>query len=148
MRQHEISASMWIPVPAAQVYRTIADYQEGHPRILPKPPFVSLTVLKGGIGAGTEISFVMKVMGKLNTTRAVISEPEPGRVLVETTDSGIISTFTVEPREQNRHAFVTIHTAMPVRNGLLGKLEGWTATQLLFPAYQRELYQLSQVARE
>ena len=148
MKVHVISRSMLIPVPAERIFRVIADYQDRHQRILPRPPFVSLTVLKGGVGADTEITFDMKVMGQVRTSRATISEPEPGRVLVERNDSGIVTTFTVEPREQNQHAFVTIRTEMPVRDGLLGKLEGWMATQLLYPTYLRELQQLSQVAGE
>ena len=53
----------------------------GHPQILPKPPFVSLEVEKGGIGAGTVIRIAMRVLGRLQTFGAVITEPEPGRVL-------------------------------------------------------------------
>ncbi len=49
------SAERTIPAPAAAVYALLADYRDGHPRILP-PAFSDLTVLQGGIGAGTDHS--------------------------------------------------------------------------------------------
>ena len=48
MTQQRISASALIQAPAQQVYAIIADYGNGHPRILPKPYFVSPTVEQGG----------------------------------------------------------------------------------------------------
>lgn len=149
MAQHSISASALIPAPPAQVYAVIADYQNGHQAILPRPPFVSLTVEKGGIGAGTEIAFQMRLMGKLQTFRAVITEPEPGRVLVETDlETGAITTFTVEPGADGNSAYVTITTETKVRNGVLGRLEGWFATRLLRPVYVKELAQLTAVVTQ
>ncbi len=147
MAQHRISASALIPAPAEKVYAIIADYQNGHPAILPKPPFVSLTVEKGGVGSGTEITFQMRLMGKLQTFRAVITEPEPGRVLAESDlDTGTVTTFTVEPRDNGNSAYVTISTETKVRDGVLGGLEEWMATRLLHPVYVKELAQLTAVA--
>ncbi len=147
MAQHRISASALIPASAGQVYAIIADYHNGHPAILPRPPFVLLTVEKGGVGAGTEISFQMRLMGKLQTFRAVITEPEPGRVLVESDlDTGAVTTFTVEPRDGGQSAYVTITTETKVRDGVLGGVEGWFATRLLRPVYEQELEKLTAVA--
>lgn len=147
MAQHLISASTLIPAPAEQIYAIIADYQNEHPAILPKPPFVSLTVEKGGVGAGTEITFQMRLMGKLQTFRAAITEPEPGRVLVETVlETGTVTTFRVEPRDDGNSAYVTITTETKVRDGMSGRLEGWFATRLLRPVYVKELAQLTAVA--
>jgi hypothetical protein len=131
------------------VYRIIADYHDGHPHILPKPHFVSLTVEQGGLGAGTVIRFQMRLMGRLQTFRATITEPEPGRMLVETDmQTGAVTTFTVEPHDDAQHAAVTIATTMSVRNGLLGRLQGWLTTRLLHPIYIKELAQLAQVAAQ
>ncbi len=47
MAQHTISASALVPAPAREVYAIIADYRDGHPKILPRPPFVSLEVEQG-----------------------------------------------------------------------------------------------------
>jgi hypothetical protein len=103
MTQQRIAASALIQAPAQQVYAIIADYRNGHPRILPKPYFVSLTVEQGGVGAGTMVTFQMKVMGSWQTFHAVITEPEPGRVLVETDSSaGTVTTFTVDPRDNGQ----------------------------------------------
>jgi hypothetical protein len=49
-----VVASAHIAAAPAQVYAIIANYREGHPRILPKE-FSGLTVEQGGIGAGTII---------------------------------------------------------------------------------------------
>lgn len=48
MPHYHVSASKLIAVPAAKIYAIIADYRNGHPRILPKPLFVSLEVEQGG----------------------------------------------------------------------------------------------------
>ena len=81
--RHIISASAVIPARRERVYSLISNYRDGHPRILPKQ-FSNLIVEQGGTGAGTVIRFQMSVFGMKRTFRAVITEPEPGRVLVET----------------------------------------------------------------
>jgi hypothetical protein len=146
MTTHQFSASALINAPPQDVYAIIADYQHGHLQILPKPPFVSLEVEQGGTGAGTVIRVQMRVLGRLQSFGAVISEPEPGRVLVETNDTGYVTTFTVEPRAEGRQAYVTIATTANGRAGLLGALERWFVSRLLGPIYVRELAQLAAVA--
>src|SRR5262245_35865612 len=107
MPKHHVSASALIAGPSDRVYSTIADYKNGHPGILPKPHFVSLSVEKGGIGEGTVISCEMKLMGRTRSFRAIISEPDPGRILVESVlDNRMVTTFTVERRDSNRQTFV------------------------------------------
>ena len=101
MAQHQVSAAALIPAAAQRVYAVIADYANWHPRILPRPHFVSLTVEKGGVGAGTVIKFQMRLMGSLRTFHSVISEPKPDRVLVETDlNTGAATTFSVAARER------------------------------------------------
>jgi hypothetical protein len=147
MAQHTISASALIPAPAHQVYAIIADYHDGHPHILPKPYFVSLVVEQGGVGAGTVIRFQMRLLGQIRTFCAAITEPEPGQMLVETdVQTGAITSFAVEPRDDAQHTAVTITTTTTVREGLLGRLEAWLATRLLRPIYVQELAQLANVA--
>lgn len=149
MAQHRVSAAALIPAPPEQVYAVIADYREGHPTILPRPPFVSLQVEEGGIGADTVITVQMRVLGQVQTFRAEIAEPEPGRVLTETDpDTGLVTTFTVEPRNDAQHAYVTITTDMEIRDGVLGRLQGWYMTRLLRPVYEKELALLTGVAAE
>lgn len=148
MQPHRFSASALIEAPAQQLYDIIADYHHGHPRILPQPPFVSLAVEQGGVGAGTVIRVEMRALGRLQTFRAVVTEPVPGRVLVETNDTGYITTFTVEPRAEGRQAYVTIATEMAGRAGLWSALERWFVTRLMQPVYVKELEQLAAVAAE
>lgn len=147
MAQYHLSTSAIVPSPAAKVYGIIADYRNGHPHILPKPYFVSLTVEQGGVGAGTRISFQMKLMGKLQTFQADITEPEPGRILVETNaGSGVVTTFTVEPRQSGEHAEVTIASDIKVPDGILGTAQGWLTARVLQPVYVKELAQLAEFA--
>lgn len=149
MTKHSVSVSKLIPSPAERVYDLIADYRDGHARIVPKPYFVSLNVEKGGYGAGTIINFQMKVMGRLQSFHSRITEPEPKRVLVETDmNTGAVTTFTVEPRSDGQQAFVTIATTTDVPNGILGKIQGWLTSQVLQPIYGKELDQLAAVAKE
>ncbi len=143
MAQHTISASALIPAGPDQVYRIIADYRDGHPHILPRPYFVDLVIEQGGVGAGTVIRFQMRLLGRIQTFHAAITEPEPGRELQETDlNTGAVTTFTVEPRADAQQAMVTIATRTTVRQGLSGRLEAWLATRLLHPIYVRELAQL------
>lgn len=133
------------------LYQFIADYHEGHPRILPRPPFVDLVVEAGGVGAGTVILTRMKVMGSTQSFRATVTEPAPGRELVETTDTGYVTTFRVESEGQdqgrdNGVSRVTIHTVMVGRHGLAARLEAWMTARMLLPVYRRELALLAEVA--
>jgi hypothetical protein len=146
MAAHQLSASALIPAPAQDVYAIIADYRAGHLKIIPKPPFVSVEVLEGGSGAGTVIRVKLKLFGKVQTYNAVVSEPEPGRVLAETNDNGYVTSFIVEPREGGKQAYVTIATKLSGRGGILGALEHWLLNRTLRPVYIKELEQLAAVA--
>ena len=149
MAKHSVSASKLISAPSHRVYDLIADYRSGHPRILPKPYFVSLDVEQGGYGAETIIDFQMKLMGRIQSFHSRITEPKPGSILVETDmNTGSVTTFTVDPRSNGQEAFVTISTTTEVANGILGKIQGWLTTQLLRPIYLKELDQLAAVAKE
>ena len=149
MAKHDVSASQLISAPAQKVYDLIADYRNGHPRILPKPYFISLYVEQGGYGAGTVINFQMRLMGRTQSFHARITEPEPGRRLVETDmNTGAVTTFHVDPRSDGQEAFVTITTTTTIPDGILGKIQGWLTTQLLRPIYEKELAQLATFAKE
>jgi hypothetical protein len=130
------------------VYSILADYREGHPHILPRRYFTSLAVEQGGVGEGTVIRFGMRAFGKTRESRATVSEPEPGRVLVETVlgDSGIVTTFVVEP--DGRRSRVTISTELNSAAGLRGLFERYATTKFLKRVYATELEQLNGFARE
>ncbi|HKG54796.1 MAG TPA: SRPBCC family protein [Anaerolineales bacterium] len=149
MAKHSLSASKLISSPAQKIYGLIADYRNGHPRILPKPYFVSLEVEQGGYGAGTIINFQMQLMGRIQTFHSTITEPKPGHILMETDmNTGAVTTFTVDPGLDSQEAFVTITTTTNVPDGIVGKIQGWLTTRLLSPIYEKELDQLAAVAKE
>lgn len=146
MRTH-FSTERVIEAPAHIVYHLLADYREHHrhgPEGFLPPAFTKLVVEQGGVGAGTAIRFTMVMAGKARTTSATVSEPEPGRVLVET-GPGVTTTFTVEPVGERR-ARVRFDTVLdtPGLEGLLTRLLG---PRMLRPLYADELTRLEQHAR-
>ena len=144
---HIVSVSAIIPARRERVYSLLANYHDGHARILPKQ-FSHLVVEQGGVGAGTVIRFQLRLLGRKQHLRAAITEPEPGRVLVEThlDGSGAVTTFTVSPGHAPADSNVTISTVLPVRAGVLGIMERKFSTLLLRPMYRRELENLARVA--
>ena len=144
MARVDVSASRAIAAPPAIVYDIIADYHTGHPNILPPKWFGPLTVVEGGVGAGTRIRFSMKGMGPERPMEAVIAEPDPGRVLTETYPAtGGVTTFTVEPDAAGSR--VTFHTTWETR-GIAGLFERLAAPGFLRRVYKDELDQLQILA--
>jgi hypothetical protein len=145
--KHVISVSAVIPARRERVYALLADYKNGHPRILPKQ-FTGLMVEQGGIGAGTIIRVEMSFLGKKRTLRMAITEPEPGCVLVETSlePNGSITTFTVNPGTAPADSHVTISTEISNRGGIPGKIEGLVSKFFLRSIYEKELENLARVA--
>ena len=145
MARHVVRVQGVIAAPPAAAYAVIADYRDWHPWIIPRPPFVDLQVDEGGVGAGTVIRFSMRAFGRTTTMRATISEPEPGRVLVETDPEGaVITTFTVDPEADGTRSRVTIATDLEVA----GWLRRLFVTRFLRRVYTREIALLEKVAAE
>jgi len=144
MAKFAFSETAFIAAPPQRVYSIIADYNHGHPRILPKRCFRNLRVEAGGYGAGTRIRFEMHLLGQTHLLHADVTEPHPGRVLVETdSKSGTITTFTVEPERSGSR--VTFHTEMNVP-GIGGLVQRWLVPRLLRPIYREELANLAKEA--
>lgn len=130
MSRISASATREIAASAGTIYQLLADYRDGHPRILPKKYFPSVEVERGGTGAGTLLKVTMATMGSTRTMRMEVSEPEPGRVLAERdVDGGAVTTFTVEPLGDSRSA-VTIAT----------ELSGNMLEKLMVPPMLRKIY--------
>jgi len=139
-----IEASRQIDARPAVIHGVIADYRDGHRQIVPPKAFLWLAVDKGGIGAGTEIRFAMRVLGKVRVSRGLVTEPEPGRTIVETyPDTGDVTTFTVDPRRNGAAALVTIATDLHVPDGIMGRIQGYLAERVLRPLYDEELERLA-----
>lgn len=146
MRSFRVRVSALVPAPAERVYGLLADYREGHPRILPRA-FRDLTVERGGRGEGTVVRFSVRTLGSTRSFRASVTEPRPGRVLVESDpDAGTVTTFTVTPLSGGRHARVSIETVGRARAGFAGWVERVLAPALLRPLYAEQLRRLAEVA--
>lgn len=135
--------------PPDRVYAIIADYHNGHPHILPKQ-FRNLTVEKGGIGAGTIIRFEVRALGQTQRFRAFVTEPEPGRVLVEENVEPAPSktTFTVVKSASGQGTTVSFRTEMTSRPGLFGALERFVSKRLMKKMYAEELTLLAACAKQ
>jgi hypothetical protein len=92
------AAERRMDVPPEVAYHCLADYREHHrPAGFLPPAFSAFEVHRGGIGAGTEASWTVDLGGGRKRRMSVtITEPDPGRRLVETGD-GVVTTFTVAP---------------------------------------------------
>ena len=143
MKSKFAEATRIVHAPAAGVYEIIADYRTQHPRILPKPYFLSLDVEEGGFGAGTIVNFKMRLLGKTQSFRSLITEPEPGKTLLETDlSSGVVTRFDVLPLENGEQTQVTITTELRNRGGV----ESLVAKLLLQKIYHQELELLAKLA--
>jgi len=147
LTHYNVSASAYVPAGAGRIYNILADYRNGHPNILPPEFFQNLVVEQGGFGAGTVIRLEMKVLGSTRKFRAEITEPHPGRLLVETdSDAGVITAFTVTPSGQSGYSLVKITTRLPSRGGILAPLERYFTSRILHRIFIAELRLLTALA--
>lgn len=146
--RHVVSVTRRLNTSPRRAYETIANYHTGHPRIVPDE-FRNLVVEQGGIGAGTIIRFDLRLFGRTTQLRAAVTEPQPGRVLVEKNIEGndAISTFTVDPGDRTDESVVTIRTDIGTRRGLAGRIERWLLTRILERLYHEELRRLEIYSR-
>jgi hypothetical protein len=83
VNSYQVQESEVINSPPAQVYAIISDYHEGHPAILPSRYFTEMAVTAGGRGEGPVTTVAMNVFSAKILYELNVTEPEPGRVLVE-----------------------------------------------------------------
>jgi hypothetical protein len=146
MNRIHVQAEGMVNAPAAAVYALLADYRNGHPLVIPREYFSELTVEQGGYGAGTVISFSVKTGGSTRQYREVVTEPQPGRVLVESdTLSRTVTSFTVTPQGDNQ-CQVEIATTTDTSTGIRGFFEKLIAPAMMKRIYEKELQQISAVA--
>jgi polyketide cyclase/dehydrase/lipid transport protein len=142
-----IRAQRHVAAPAAVVYRCLADYQQHHrPGGFLPPAFTALEVERGGVGDGTVIRFSTRLGGATRHGRHEVSEPEPGRVLMEAGPDAA-TTFTVDPAGPGA-CDVRIDTQLQVSDGLRGVLERLFAPRMLRPLYADELARLERRAQQ
>ena len=146
MTQLKVHSERVINAPANLVYHLFADFVNHHPRFLP-PQFTQVQVLKGGYGAGTEYTFTSLFGGGARDFQMRVSEPEPGRVLVESdTRSALVTTITVNP--EGTGSRVILETVWESAGGLMGLLETWFAPGMMCRMYEDEFNRLERYAQE
>ncbi len=145
MADIHVSAERDIAASAQDVYRWLADYLHHHPHFLP-PQFAEFDVEEGGVGAGTVFRYCFTAGGRSRVETMDVTEPEPGRVLMETArGSNLVTTFTVTPA--GAVSQVRIDTRWASAGGIGGFFERALAPRVLRPVYANELNRLDQYAR-
>jgi hypothetical protein len=111
MSQVTVVAERVMCAPANVVYAILSNYREHHPAILP-PAFSEFYVERGGIGAGTVISFKYRAPRGVRSFRDLVAEPTPGSVLTESDATGRtdkVTTFTITPLGQSSRVRIETH---------------------------------------
>jgi uncharacterized protein YndB with AHSA1/START domain len=145
MAKVEASAERVIDAPADEVYSYLAD-MHAHQRFLP-PAYSDFQIEEGGVGEGTVTRFKITAGGRVRDYRMRVTEPTPGRTLVETdTGSSLVTTFTVEPRDAK--SLVRIATNWDGAAGIGGFFERAFAPRALNRLYLDELARLNTYAAE
>lgn len=126
------------------IWRVLTDYRHAHRAILPKPYFNDMVVEQGGIGAGTVILTTMTIWGQHYSFHQLVSEPEPGRVLVETDmETGQYSMFTLDALDAGQPTRVTITSVFPREAGIQGWLQSMLQPAITRHIYKKELQNLA-----
>ncbi len=150
MGQISVKAAAILNARAEDVYAAIADYRHGHPNIIPAA-FSDLQVEQGGYGEGTIIRFKTKVLGVEQAFYQRVSEPEPGRMIVEQdidSAQNFITTFVVDPVEDNQKSLVEISTTLNASPGLVGIIERIIVLMINPRLYRKELQLLEAFAQK
>lgn len=145
MSQNHYETVALIPAPPAAVYAVLADYRRGHMKIMPKQYIRQLEIESGGQGDGTVFRYRVRAYGIERTARAVVSEPEPGRVLVEReTTSSLVTTFAVTPAMNGDQAHVQIAAHWEPAPTLWGRFQ-----QIFYPTVLKNIFtqELNALAR-
>lgn len=137
-----IAETRWLAAAPEAVHAVFADYHQGHPAILPRNFFGGLWVEAGGFGEGTVVRYTVRMLGREVVARARISEPDPGRTLMETdlaTDTTTV--FRMTPEAGGTRVAIESEFQWP-------GLQGWLAARLL-PRLFRKVYraELANLAR-
>lgn len=141
-----VSAERVIRAAPERIYGYLADYREAHPGILP-PAFSDYRLEEGGTGAGTVFSVKLTAGGRTRVMRARVTEPEPGRELVERDEhSSLTTVFTVTP--EGNDSRVRFATTWESSGGIGGIMERLFAPMVLRRIYEEELTNLDAYARE
>jgi uncharacterized protein YndB with AHSA1/START domain len=141
------AASGPVAAPPDVVYRYLTDMKNHHPQFLP-PAFSDFQVVAGGMGEGTVVTFQLAAGGRRRDFRQTVTEPEPGRRMVETdANSSSVTTFVVDPADGGRSSRVTITTQWNGAGGVGGFFERMFAPRVMRGIYADEIRRLDAYAR-
>jgi len=147
MAVNTASADGPVAAPPDVVYRYLSDMHNHHPHFLP-PAFTDFRVVSGGIGEGTVVTFRFSAGGRSRAFRQTVTEPEPGRRMVETdANSSSVTTFLVDPVDEGRSSKVTISTQWDGARGIGGFFERMFAPRVMRRIYLDEIRRLDEYAR-
>ena len=136
MRRDHYEMVALIQARPEDVYAVLADYRHEHAHIVPRKYVRNLEVEAGGVGEGTIIRYRARAFGIERPSRAIISEPEPGRMLIEQeTTSTLRTIFTVTPAQHGQQTHVQIASHwQPSRNPFKA------IEQLFYPLIMRDMF--------
>ena len=141
------SAEGTVAAPPESVYRYLSDMQDHHRHFLP-PAFSEFRVVSGGVGEGTVVTFRFSDGGRTRDFRQTLTEPEPGRRMVETdANSSSVTTFVVDPVEGGESSKVTISTRWNGAGGVGGFFERMFAPRVMRGIYRDQIRRLDEYAR-
>ncbi len=131
------------------VHAVIADYHVGHKAILPQPWFEEMVVEEGGQGEGTIVRLRVNVWRQVRHYRQIVSEPEPGRILVEKDmHSDQLTRFIFEPLNEGEQTRITIASQFPIEPGIMGLMQRLTQAPIARRMYRRELNNLAKYLKQ
>ncbi len=143
-----VSHSQIINAAPVVVYGILTDYAGAHNAILPRPPFGDIHVTRGGHGAGTELDVTLEMFGKQFPFHLVVTEPEPGRVLMEAdAQAEVVTRFIVEPAGEGK-THLTISSENPSSAGFKGWLESQITSMITRRIYRREMDNIDRYAQQ
>lgn len=149
MSKIRVTASRVINAAPKEIYDILVDYKVTHPMILPEEYLKELRVEAGGRGEGTVISFRLRAGGVERAYRMRVSEPEPGKVLVEKDIASSLEThFIVTPEQAGMRTRVEITTEWEPASGLAGFVEKVFTPTIMRRIYNKELLQLAETATD
>ena len=148
----QFNASATIHASPSVVWDILTDYRNGHPKILPPQAFHDFTVVEGGRGSGTVMTFTFKVAGVSRQVRHVAREVEPGRTLEEGEPDGSSTTiFALAPLDDGRQTALTITTVQRGSGGARGVIERLLTpliAQAMQGIYRDEMQRLDALAHQ
>ncbi len=136
-----VEQSEFIPAAPERVYEILRDYENHHRHILPEQYYSNFTIETGGLGAGTVGWVKVSAMGRTMPLHFRVSEPEPGRRMVETNlETGAETSFVLSPEESGTR--LTIASDYQPAGGLSGFLDRKLAPGVLQKMLAAELHKL------